>query len=134
MSWQTQTPIWSTVDGTVSLASSQSVTASGTIGSAVTVGRGGFWVEFTVSGYVGESAFDTINLEIEANSLAATTTWTKIGGICLGDATALGVALTSLTNAMVGCYNFSDNQIRLHAYVNGSAVECTVTCNLHPMS
>lgn len=131
--WQTQKPQYG-VDNSTPLATAVAVTATGTVGSAVTVGRCSFDIDFTVSGYSGGVAFDQILLVVQANTLAAPNTWStqEIGNLCIGDATARGDALTSVTNAIVGCTNQNDNQVRIYAYVTGSAVGATVTAKLIP--
>jgi len=132
MAWQTQY-ISFQCDGE-SLASAVSVNTDGTVGSAVETGRGSFDIDFTVSGYSGGTGFDSILIVVQSNSQAAATTWTEIGNVVIGDADGRGTSLTSLTNAIVGVTNQSDYQIRLYAYVNGSATAATVTAKIYPRS
>ncbi|HUX59528.1 MAG TPA: hypothetical protein VMV77_21320 [Bacteroidales bacterium] len=130
--WQTQRVQFG-CDG-AALATAEVVTATGTVGDSLYVGRCDFDVDFTVSGYSGGDAFDQVLLVVQCNTLALPDTWTtqEVGNLCLGDATARGSALTSVTNAVVGCKNQGDNQVRLYAYLTGSAVTATVTAKLYP--
>lgn len=132
--WQTQYVQYQ-VNGTT-LATAQSVTATGTVGSTLTVGRCRFDINWTISGYTGGDAFDLIIFTVQANTTAAPNTWTtqEIGNLVLGDATGRGSALTSLTNAITSHVNQNDNQVRIYAYLTGSAVSATVTATLYPLS
>ena len=131
MSWQTQQipfPI-----GGQSIAAAAAVTTDAIVGSAVQVGRGLMAVVITASGYAGGSAFDLINLRIQANTNAAKTTWADIGEVTLGDATAIGDARTSLSGAVIPVMNESDYQIRVYSYTQGSATAATVTADVYPI-
>lgn len=132
MAWQTQQISFPV--GGQSIAAAAAVTADAIVGSAVTVGKGLMNVVFTVSGFTGGTGFDLINLRIQANSRAATTTWADIGEVTLGDATAIGDARTSLTGAVVPVLNESDYQIRVFSYVQGSATAATVTADVYPVA
>lgn len=132
MAWQTQKVPFGN-DGE-SLATAVSVTSDGVVGGAVTVGRGQYFVDFTVASYVGGTSFDNMLIIIQANSINADSTWYEVGNILLGDATGRGTALTSVTNAVVGILNQSDSEVRLYAYINGSAVSATVTAKIYPAS
>jgi len=132
--WQTQQIPFGC--SATALATAVVVTTTGIVGAAVAVGKCDFWIDFTVADYSGgPHHFDQILLVVQANTLAAPTSWTdhEIVNLCIGDATARGSALTSVTNALIGCKNEFDNQIRLYAYVTGSALSATVTANIKPM-
>jgi hypothetical protein len=131
MAWQTQDIPWA-VDGT-EIASLASVTTDAIVGSAVQTGKGIFAVVATISNYIGGSGFDLISFRIQANTAAATSTWYDIGHLVIGDTTAIGSALTSVTNAVIIVKNDYDHQIRVFSYVQGSAVSCTADFDLYPL-
>ncbi len=133
--WQTQVVQFG-VDSTA-LATAQAVTANGVVGSALTVGRCRFDINWTITGYTGGDAFDLIIFVVQANTIAAPNTWStqEIGNLVIGDATGRGgEALTSLSNAVTSHLNQNDNQVRVYAYLAGSAVSATVTAILKPLS
>ena len=132
MAWQTYPQIPWPIGGQ-SVAAAASVTSDAIVGSAVTVGRGLLAWVLTVASYVGGSAFDLINLRLQANTRAATTTWADIGDITFGDATAIGEARTSASAIVLYAHNEADYQVRLYSYVQGSAVSAVVTCDIYPM-
>jgi len=132
MAWQTQKVPYGN-DGT-SLASAVAVTSDGTVGSAVEVGTGDFWADFTIASYSGGTGFDSVVVEVQANTSAATSTWSTIGAFIVGDATGIGVDRTSAANNVIGCRNEGNYQVRLYAYVNGSATTATVTCKIYPFA
>ena len=130
MAWQTQKLNWG-CDGTA-MSAATAFTADGVVGSAINVGRGAFDIAITVASYLGGTVFDSVNVVIQANTLAATTTWTEIGNLVIGDAAGRGVALTSAAPAIVGVINQGDNQIRAYCYLNGSAASVTLTVKAYP--
>jgi hypothetical protein len=130
MAWQTQSIPWEN-DGT-SLASSQAITADGVVGSAVEVGRGDYDIVFTVSGLSITSGQGLSLFAVQANTRGATTTWKEIGNIALGDTTARGANLQSVTNAVVPVKNEGDYQIRVYAYLQGTITTATVTATAYP--
>ncbi len=132
--WQTQYVQYQV--GGSAFATAAAVTADGAVGSALTVGRCRFDINWTVTGYNGGVAFDSITFVVQANTLAAPSTWStqEIGNLVIGDATGRGDALTSLSGAVTSHLNQNDNQVRIYAYVNGSAVSATVTATLYPLS
>lgn len=131
MPWQNQQIPWRN-DG-IALATAQTLTADGVAGAAIFVGRGAFDIAFTASITVEAGTdFDICLLIVQANTLAATTTWLEIGNLCLGDALGRGVALTTVTRAVIGVTNDGDNQIRLFAYLQGSVLTATITAIAYP--
>jgi len=134
MAWQTQSEIWGS-DQSISVCSSASATTSSTLGTASDVGRGVYVADLTVTSISTGTGFDVINLIFQANTSAATSTYVEIANVCMGDATGRGAALTSLSNAQVLMANDGDNDIRLYAYLLGSASAISgVTCYLRPLS
>ena len=119
--------------GGVALATAAVVTTEAIVGAAVQIGKGLFCLDLTVSGYAGGSGFDALMLSVEANTEAAPTVWSKLLVIPLGDATALGTAMTSFTNQPFYFRNDANYQVRLYSDTNGSATTATVTATIHPL-
>lgn len=118
--------------GSKALQASTTITSS-TATTAVFCGKGLFAIEIDVTALsLGGAAFDTVNFLIQANTLAATTTWQEIGMLVVGDATGLGAAL-GVDTYMIFVNNCSDNQIRIYAYVNGSTVSVTYAAEITPV-
>ena len=133
MAWQTQYVQWGN-DGTA-LATSASVTADGVVGSAVDLGRGRYDMQVTVTSMTTGDGFDSAVIIFQANKASATTTWTEIGNVVLGDATGRGAALTNLTNAIVPVKNEDDYQVRAYCYINGSTTALSgVTIKAYPLA
>ena len=131
MAWQTQNVQWGN-DG-IALVTAEAQSGDGILGSAVEVGRGDFDVVFSSAALSDTGVgFDIGLIIVQANTLAATTTWAEIGNLCLGDATGRGTALTSVTNAIVPVKNCGDYQVRLYGYCQGSTTIMTVTAKIHP--
>lgn len=132
MAWQTQEANYQ--NDSTALASAVAVAADGVVGAAIDLGKGRYDVEFTVADYVGGGYADDLMLIVQANTAAATSTWAEIGNLCIGDADGRGVALTSVTGGIVPVINQADYQVRLYAYLNGSAVSATVTAKIRPVA
>jgi hypothetical protein len=130
MAWQTQEISWEN-DGT-SLAAADQITTDGILGSAVEVGRGDFDLAISASLDDTGVGFDVGLIIIQANTLAAKTTWTEIGNLCLGDATGRGTSLLTVTDAVIGCKNCGDYQIRAYGYMQGSTTIMTATVKAYP--
>ena len=117
----------------LSVASAEAVSASGVVGSTVIAGNGAFNGVLTVSGYTGGSSFDAIRLVMEANTNDAQSTWSEmVGDIIIGDTLGRGSALTSVTGICWPMFNTGDYQVRLRAYLLGSAAAATITLDLYP--
>lgn len=129
MAWQTQLIPWGN-DG-VALATAATITADGVVGSAIVVGRGDYDIAITAT-LDHRTNWDVGLLIVQANTLAASTTWVEIGNLCLGDVSGTGRLLVSVTNIVLPVKNCGDHQIRLYGYIQGSALGMTVTAACHP--
>jgi hypothetical protein len=130
MAWQTQDIPWGN-DGTA-FASAETMTSDGVAGSTLELGRGDFDIVITSALTDTGVGFDIGLIIVQANTAAATTTWTEIGNLCLGDATGRGTALTTVTSAVVPVKNCGDYQVRLYCYMQGSTTIMTITAKAYP--
>jgi hypothetical protein len=133
MAWQANNDItrsWN-VMGQTTLVESKTITTS-TTETAVFVGKGLMAVQINVSALTLGTGFDTVNFLIQRNTVAAPTTWVEIGQRVFGDATGLGVAMGA-DNVMDIVNNDGDNQIRINAYVSGSATSVTYSATVAPV-
>jgi hypothetical protein len=97
--------------------------AADTNHSAVLVGHGPFAIRAAWTANEIASNDELYIVVVEANTLAATTTWTQIGVLLVTGATEVigGVADGAATGAVKqGFINPYDYQIRLATYVNGA--------------
>jgi len=133
MAWQNtsadQTPYKGM--GAKALQASTTITTS-TATTAVFVGKGRLDIEIDVTAFSKGTGFDTVNFLVQANTSSASTTWVEIGQLVIGDATGLGSAF-DVDNYVISVNNLQDNQIRIYAYVNGSAASVTYSANAYPL-
>jgi hypothetical protein len=97
--------------------------AADTNHTAVEVGTCAFAVRMAWTACEVASSDELYHVIVEANTEAATSTWTKIGHLaCLGAAAVTGgVTATAATGEIKAAfYNPYDYQIRLATYVNGT--------------
>lgn len=97
--------------------------AADTNHTAVEVGTCAFAVRLAWTACEVASNDELYHILVEANTEAATTTWTRIGHLaCLGASQVTGgVTATAATGEIVaGFYNPNNYQIRLSTYVNGT--------------
>lgn len=124
---------WYGVDGT-SLQASTTITTS-TAATAVEVGKGLFCVVITVTAVHQESGFDNVAFWIEANTKAATSTYTQLACLPVGDATGVGIAIgsTGVGSFPIFVFNPYDNGIRINAKVLGSTDSVTYSAAIYPI-
>jgi hypothetical protein len=131
MAFSTKVHGWEN-DGTT-LKSSGAVTSSGTAETAVNVGKADFDVEVVVSAATTGTGNDMFLIVVEENTLAATTTWTECGNLCLGDAGGTGRSAAITTGSFpVGVARSGDNQVRIKTYLVGSAASVTFSATAYP--
>ena len=128
--WQTQVVPWH--NGGTALQAAATITTD-TASTAVVIGNGRFDVVIDVDALTLGTGGDLIVFDIEANSLAATSTWKSIGNLVLGDATARGQAMTATGDYKISVDNQSDYQIRLYVYLTGSASSLTYSAYAYPI-
>lgn len=123
---------WKGVDGTVLQASTTITSSTNTTG--VEVGKGKFVVVITTTAIHQESGFDNVSFWVEANTKAATTTYTQLACLPIGDATGVGVAIgsTGVGSFPVYINNPYDYQIRLNVDVLGSTDSVTYSAKIYP--
>jgi hypothetical protein len=96
--------------------------AADTNHDAVRVGHGPFCIRAAWTAAEIASNTELYIVVVEANTLAATDTWTQIGVLLVAGATEVigGIADAAASGAVKGGFvNPYDNQIRLRTYVNG---------------
>jgi len=133
MAWQAINDIsrpWN-VNGETVLQASTTITTS-TNSTGVFVGRGLMAVKIDVTALELGDGFDSVCFYVEANSSAASTTWEQIGVIVAGDVTGIGVA-QGVDTYQVIVNNVQDNQVRIGAYVLGSAASVTYSASVTPI-
>jgi hypothetical protein len=128
--WQTQVVPWH--NGGTALQAAATITTD-TASTAVVIGNGRFDVVIDVDALTLGTGGDLIVFDIEANSLAATSTWYSIGNLVLGDATSRGQAMTATGEYKISVDNQSDYQIRVYAYLTGSASSLTYSAYAYPI-
>jgi len=144
LGWQQQEIPWE--NGALVLqASTTASSANWDATTPVQVGRGDFWVSVVVTavGWVGSpktgsqaavSSPDLIIIDVEANTASATTSWSTIGCLALGDESGTGRDRAfGVDTYLVGCKNNADNQIRHKVYLNQSVSSLTYSSNAYPM-
>jgi len=120
--------------GGVEIVASTAFTGDTTNSDGVTVGKGKMRIVVAVTAIEVASSNELFNIDIEANTEAASTTWYRIGNLCLGAAEVTGRAADDAIDE----YEFIvdnpyDYQIRATTYVVGSvATGITFSITAYP--
>jgi hypothetical protein len=117
--------------GAKALVASKQISTS-TAEAGVFVGKGLMMIKLSVTALTLGSGYDVVNFLIQRNTAAATSTWEEIGQVCVGDVAGLGVAQGADVYTFV-VNNTGDYQIRVNAYLAGSAVNVTYSAQAYPL-
>jgi len=110
---------WRNTDSTTALAASNRIT-SDTTTTAVFVGKGLFAIEILVTETHFETGYDAIFFYVEANTVAASSTYVQLDCLPIGDSAGVGFA-NNVGNYVLIVNNIQDNQIRLNIKFKGSS-------------
>lgn len=122
--------------GAIALKAAGLVAASAA-GTALRVGHGAFDAYLAWTACETDTGNELYVVTLEANSLAATGTWTQIGVLFVGGHNSAngGLGTTAATGAVKqGFINPYDYQIRHHTYVAGTvATGFNFNIDIHPL-
>lgn len=132
--WGAQYPKWSI--GPVSLwtAANTTTTANGT---AATAGQGLYLIKIVASALEIASNDEIYGISVQANTVAASSTWYEIGRLTLGCLEKNGVGTDDIADTFwIGVYNPYDYQIRIRTVVAGTidTTGINFTADMYPVA
>lgn len=135
MSWQAQNPKWA-IGGTSLIDASVTPVASTANGTSYTVGKGMFLVKVVVTSIEIASNTEKFGIIIQANTVAASSTWTEIGMLFLGPAEVNATGVDDVADTYwFAVYNQGDYQMRVRTVVGGDVGEgIYYTCDIYPLA